>query len=270
MPRSTPSRAAARPVREDESSRTVRRTLDLLERLSVSVEPLGNEQLARSLGVPTSSMHRLLQKLTTLGYVQFDPVGRWYSIGPRLGELAERLSDASCRSLPMRQMLTSIRRETGHAVAVWVPSGVHVRIAALVHGDRRGPSSNSLGELSYPFSTPGLAIALGSPESAIRQLARQCRVRGLRLGYSVATVTDVLRVLRLRRPAGYVTGYNLRADGWGVVAWPIPITEDPKRIASLAIGAPVQALRRQEAELTRIVQRERAQYLQALRTTTDD
>ncbi len=250
---------------EDESSRTVRRTFDLLERLSVTVEPLGNEQLARGLGIPTSSMHRLLQKLTALGYVQCDPVGRGYAIGARLGELAERLSDAACRSLPMRRMLTNIRRETGHAVAVWVPSGVHVRIAALLHGDRRGPSSNTLGDLAFPFSTPGLAIALGSPEAAIRLLARQCRARGLRLGYSVATVSDVLRVLRLRRAAGYVTGYNLRADGWGVVAWPIPITEVPTRIGGLALGAPVQALRRQEADLTRIVQRERAQYLQALR-----
>ena len=250
-----------------ENSRAVARSLGVLEQLSVAARPLTNEQLARALGIPASSCFRLLRKLLELGYVEFDAAGYCYSIGARLGDLAERLTDVACRSLPIRQLLTNLRNSTGFHVSIWVPSGVHVRIASLLAGTRRGPTSNLPGETASPFSTPGIAIAFNYTDAEVRHLALQCRKHGETLGRDFSTVKDILRALRSHRVAGYVTGYNMRSDGWAMLAWPIPVTLKPMRFGAVSLGAPVTLLRRQELELVRLTGAERERYLRALGAT---
>ena len=88
------------------------------------------------------------------------------------------------------------------------------------------------------------------------------------MGRNLATVTDLFRALRVHREAGFVTGYNMLADGWGMLAWPIPITLNPRRVGAVSIGAPVETLRRHETVLVRLASSERNKYLNALRGAT--
>lgn len=245
-----------------EQARTVARVLALLVELSVAPESLTNGQLAQSLGVPASSMHRLLQKLLALGYLDFDDGGPSYAVSPKLAELCERLADAGCRSLPMRQLLTELRELTGHNVMIWVPSGMHVRIAALLVGKARQKTNSRAGEQSGPFSTPGLAIAMSYTERQVRELARHCRRRSESLGRNFHTVSDVLQSLRAYKLKGHVSGYNMVADGWAMLAWPLPITLEPLRIGALAVGAPAAVLRRQEGRLIELTAPRIATYTQ--------
>ena len=134
------------------------RALGALEELSIAASPLSNHDLAQRLGVPEASMYRLLQKLATLGYVEYTSSHASYGVAPPLAELGERLADAGCRAPPLRRLLAALRAETGHTVTVWVRTGINVRLAALLVGEVRGPSSNAPGELATLFSTPGLAI----------------------------------------------------------------------------------------------------------------
>ena len=53
----------------------------------------------------------------------------------------------------------------------------------------------------------------------------------------------------------------MRADGWGMLAWPISVTTSPLRVGALALGAPVATLRRDEARLLQLTQRLVANYL---------
>jgi DNA-binding IclR family transcriptional regulator len=244
-----------------EQARTVARVMAVLEQLSTAPQPLTNGQLARELGVPASSMHRLLQKLMLLGYVDFDDSGPTYSVSVRLGVLGERLADVGCHSLPLRQLLTELKDLTGHNTMVWVPSGVHVRIAALVIGKSRERTVSREGEFWGPFSTPGLAIATTYPESQVRMLARQCRRRNESLGRQFHTVADVLASLRSCRAIGHVSGYNMVSDGWAMLAWPLTVTPEPPRVGALAIGAPAAVLRRDESRLIEIVEPRIANYL---------
>lgn len=236
-----------------DSSRAVARVLEVLEHLSVAPQPLTNQALARRLGIPASSMFRLLQRLVKQGYVDFDESGATYAVSGRLGELGERLADAGCRSAPMRTLLTSLRDATGYHALAWISSGVHVRLAGYIEGQSVHGTGPLLGDLRLPFSTPGLAIAMNWSEAEIREIARQCRRRDIPLGHGFASLRDVLRALRVVRQSGYSAGYNKMADGWAIIAWPVPIPValDRNRIGAVAVGSSAQALRSDEQRVLR-------------------
>jgi DNA-binding IclR family transcriptional regulator len=222
---------------------------------------LSNHELALRLGVPPASMYRLLQKLATLGYIEYSSSHASYGVGPRLAELGERLADAGCRAPPLRRLMSALHAETGYTVSVWVRSGIQVRIAALLVGEVRGSRSNMPGELGVPFSTPGLAIASQCSREEIRALVAQCRRRRVTLGRRFGSISEIERALREIRTRGFAAGYNLLADGWGMLAWPIPVTLTPLRFGALAIGAPVASLRREEDKLVLLTQKLIANYL---------
>lgn len=236
-----------------DSSRTVARVVEVLEHLSVAPQPLTNQALARRLGIPGSSMFRLLQKLVEHGYVDFDEAGATYAVSGRLGELGERLADAGCRSAPMRTLLTSLRDATGYHALAWISSGMHVRLAGYIEGQSVHGAGPHLGDLRLPFSTPGLAIAMNWTEAQIREIARQCRRRDIPLGHGFASLRDVLRALRVVRQNGYSAGYNKMADGWAIIAWPVPIPValDRDRIGAVAVGSSAQVMRSDEQRVLR-------------------
>lgn len=244
-----------------ERSRAVARVLGALEELSIAASPLSNHELALRLGVPPASMYRLLQKLASLGYIEYSSSHASYGVGPRLAELGERLADAGCRAPPLRRLMSALRAETGDTITVWVRSGVHVRIAALLVGEVRGTRSNNPGELEMPLSTPGLAIASQYPRDEVRALVAQCRRRRVPLGRRFGSISEIEKALREIRTRGFAAGYNLLADGWGMLSWPVPVTLSPLRIGALAIGAPVAVLRRDEAKLVLLTQKLVATYL---------
>jgi DNA-binding IclR family transcriptional regulator len=235
--------------------------LGALEELSIAASPLSNHDLAQRLGVPAASMYRLLQKLAQLGYIDYSATHASYGVASRLGELGERLADAGCRAPPLRQLMAALRAETGHTVTVWVQTGIHVRIAALLVGSLRGATSNAPGELAPPFSTPGLAIASQLPRESVRTLVAQCRRRRVGLGRRFGSIGEIEKALREVRTRRFAAGYNLRADGWGMLAWPIPVSMAPLRIGALALGAPVAALRREESQIVQFAQNLIALYL---------
>ncbi len=236
------------------SSRAIGRALGTLEELSIAASPLSNRELADRLGVPLASMYRLLQKMTALGYVAYSSSHASYGVGPRLAELGERLADAGCRAPSLRRLMAALREATGHTVTVWVRTGIHVRIAALLVGELRGPTSNAPGELAMPFSTPGLAIASQHSQEDMRALVAQARRRHTPLGRRFGSVSEIEKALREVRTRGFAVGYNLNADGWGMLAWPIPVTLEPLRVGALALGAPVAMLRRAESRLVPLAQ----------------
>ena len=254
MPRETRAESAS-----NERSRAVARVLSALEELSVAPNPLSNHELSLRLGVPPASMYRLLQKLSELGYVEYSASHASYAVAPRLAELAERLADAGCRAPPLRRLLSALRAEAGDHIAIWVRSGINVRIAALLVGDLYAAASSAYREMP-PFSTPGLAIASQYSREQVRALVAQCRRRHAAFGRRFTGIADIEKQLRDIRARGFAVGYNMRGDGWGILAWPVMVSTSPLRIGALTIGAPVATLRRDETRLVQVAQRLIANY----------
>jgi DNA-binding IclR family transcriptional regulator len=246
------------PSADAEPASTVR-VLGALEELSIASNPLANHELAQRLGVPPASMYRLLQKLTALGYVESSASPPTYAVAPRLAELAERIADAGCRAPPLRRLLDALRVEAGDQIAIWVRGSINVRIAALLAWDVRSSATNSFREMP-PFSTPGLAIASQYSREQVRALIAQCRRRRMPFGRRFTGIADIEKQLRDVRARGFAAGYNIRADGWGILAWPVVVSTSPLRLGALTIAAPVATLRGEEARLVQVAQRLIAHY----------
>lgn len=248
----------------DDRSRSVARVIAIIDQLSVSPRPMSNLELATELDVPASSMHRLLQKLTALGYIDCDADTGRYSVAPRLSELGVRLAEVGGYSQPLRDLMGEIRDRTGYTVSVWVPSGAHVRISALLLGKTRGLTSRLPGELAEPFSTPGLAIAPQYSDDEIRKLVAMARRHAVPLGRGFAHLAQIRNAVERVAQRGYLMGYNIRGDGWAMAAWPIPVTISPPRPGCLAVGALVSEMRRRQNDLVKLVNGLREIYLRKL------
>jgi DNA-binding IclR family transcriptional regulator len=248
-------------IDRDERSRTVGRVMAVINQLSVSPTPMSNLELAHALDVPLSSMHRLLHKLHSLGFLDCDADTARYTVAAQLSELGGRLADAGGYSQPLQVLMATIREQTGSTVSTWVPSGVHVRLSGLIVGKVRGRTSNLPGETAEPFSTPGLAVASQYTGAQIRQLIAMARRRRVPLGRKFQRISEIMRAVDQVSERGYAVGFNIRSDGWGILAWPIPITLEPLRLAALTVGAPVPDMRRQQDETIALVERLRANYL---------
>ena len=250
----------------DERSRSVGRVIAILDQLSVSPRPLSNLELATALDVPLSSMHRLLRKLTSLGYIDCDADTACYSVAPRLCELGGRLAEVGGYSQPLRDLMGEIRDQTGYTVSVRIHSGAHVRISALLVGTTRGPSSRLPGELADPFSTPGLAIASQYNDNEIRKLIAVARRHGVPLGRGFTHVSQIRKAVNQVANQGYLFGFNMRGDGWAMAAWPIPVTVNPPRPGCLAVGALVEELRQRQDYVVELVTGLRKTYIRKLKS----
>jgi IclR family acetate operon transcriptional repressor len=248
----------------DASSRSIARVVAVLEQLSVAPQPQSNLDLAHALGVPPSSMHRLLRKLVDLRYVECDPDTACYSVGPSLGELGNRLGEVGGYSKALQSLMSTLREMTGDTISIWIPSGAHVRISALLVGKIRGQTSYAPGELQEPFSTPGLALAANYSAAEVRTLIAQARRRHVPLGRRFKRAKEINKAIDDVARRGYAVGYNMKFDGWGMLAWPITLTKSPLRFGALAVGSPVHALRQKQAELVSTVERLRAIYAKEL------
>jgi DNA-binding IclR family transcriptional regulator len=254
----------------DGSSRTVGRVLQVLEQFSVSPHPLTNGEIAARLRVPASSMHRLLQKLTELGFLDINEESASYAISPSLSGLGRRLADIGGYLPPLRTTMSALRAHTGGTVSIWLPAGVYMRLSAILLGRVPGASTNAIGELREPFSTPGLAMATTYSRERLAQLTRAARRRGAQLGRRFRTMRDITSAVQQVTQRGYAVGFNLRSDGWGIIAWPVPMSADQERYGVIAVGMHVPELRSREQEIAAFADRLLQRYRKELRTYAGD
>ncbi|GAB5468408.1 MAG: IclR family transcriptional regulator [Rhodospirillales bacterium] len=116
------SPAAARPVRVDS---TLSKGLQILEALSKSPNGKGVSDLSRELGLTKSNTFRLLQTLTTLGYVR-NSASKLYSASMKVWQVGQAVVehlDLPKIAAPQLQMLS---RKTGEAVYLAVPDGLSI------------------------------------------------------------------------------------------------------------------------------------------------
>ncbi|MGH3586339.1 MAG: IclR family transcriptional regulator, partial [Pseudonocardia sp.] len=126
------ARAGARNGIEADGDRvhSVLTAFQLLEHLGSAGGELGLSQLAAESGVPTATIHRMLQTLAWFGYVRQEPVTKVYTLGPEL----IHLGGAAGRQLGAwaRPELDRLVRETGETATLAVLDGAEIVYIAQV------------------------------------------------------------------------------------------------------------------------------------------
>jgi IclR family transcriptional regulator, acetate operon repressor len=221
---------------------SVDRVVDILETLAGSPAPLGVTEVARQVGLPQASTHRLLTALTSRGYARQD-ADRRYAVGAA----ALRLADRAYRELGAvaTPYLTEAVRRTGETANLAVLEGGTVVYVA------QSPSPHTLrifaevGRRVPVHSTAVGKVALAGlpPGQARRVLATQpLEAR------TPHTLTSTVAVLDAVARAG-AEGYALddEEQELGVRCLAVPVTHAGDLPVALSVSAPAERMSRLQA-----------------------
>jgi IclR family transcriptional regulator, acetate operon repressor len=231
------------------------KALDILALFDRERPEWAEHEVARELGLPTSTAHRLLRSLEGRGYVVRDRAGH-YRLGPAAAALGRRASDHALAP-SLRAAIERVAAETGETALVGVrdPAGDGLLILDRVESSHRLRVALEVGHV-IPLHAGAASKALLahlSPAEIERVVEGPLRPVG------PATITDrreLLRDLEHVRRSGHARSCEEAIEGGWAVASPV-LGDDGKAQAVVGIIAPV-ARHSREAEATAVAALSRA------------
>ncbi|AFV77381.1 IclR family transcriptional regulator [Thermus oshimai] len=201
---------------EPRGTQTLARGLALLEKVGEGVHTL--EGLARALGVPKSTAHRLARALVQAGYLRHQP-RRGYALGPKLIRLGFQAHAQQELLLLARPHLEWLRDRTGETVHLGVLEGGEVVYVDKLPGRRELQLASRVGSRFPAQSTAlGKALLAHLPEEV---WARHF-VPGLRrTPRTIGDLEAFREELRCTRARGYALDLEENEVGVRCVAAPI-------------------------------------------------
>jgi len=213
------------------------RALRILRAIADSSGGLGLQELADTLELPVSTVHRLLGVLEAEKFVLRTPKGKRFLLGPAIRSLLASTSSDLLRRVAQPAMLR-LNRSTGETVFLAELVGQEVICVALIEGTRPLRLSVRLGHALPLHAAAGARVILGSldEEEAASLLAGADFTR-----WTPRTITDpaeLRRHLSLVRERGYdVCDDEMDNHVWAVAA---PIHELAGGVrAALTVVAPL-------------------------------
>jgi len=197
---------------------SVARALKIVEALAQS--PAGLSEMARRVGLPKSTVARLLATLEEMEAVERDEDGRRYRLGPivqRLSSAAGGPGQLTAFSRPYLDELTAL---TGEAAGVAIPDGYQVHYVDQTEAAQPVQVRDWTGELIPMHLVPsGLVIMAHWPEQQIeRYLGREL----VRMTPNTVTDRDQIRQRLFEvREKGYAWVYEEFVEGINSVAAPV-------------------------------------------------
>jgi len=221
-----------------EGARTVGRVLRVLELIASQSEPMRGIEIARQLGVPTSSAHALLQQLVNYDYVSAVGPERRYIQGPGLALLAGRVRAGLQLTRVARPVLEELAAQTGENVYLGVCQAKGIAYADTVEAGFGVMTRFPMGTLRPLHCTsPGrIFLAFKVPPSQLDSVLGPDALQA----FTAHTVTDRARLRRLledvRRDGYAVNEEEIVDDAYGV-ATPI-FGVDRSLLGCVTVGMP--------------------------------
>lgn len=209
----------------------------MLERVDAILDALGREeeltldQLSRRIGVPGSSLHRILQRLVGLEWVERD--GFSYRLGLRMRELGHRMMQLDPRYQVALPLLYELRDATGLSVHLSVLSGSESVAVENIWGRGRVPMISGLRHPAHATASGKVLLAAqvaGGGEADLQRL-------------TTATIgrPDQLKIeLERVRETGLASSREELAVGLASVA--VPIGPADSATEALALSGPVEMM----------------------------
>ena len=219
---------------------TVTNALVVLKEFRSAPGDLGVSELARRLGLPKSSVHRLVRTLTAEGFLEQDPRSGRYRLGLVLTELgAAAVSNSGLHSAVIGP-LEELWRLTGETVQVGVLDERHVVFVERIESPRTLRLFNEVGRRNWAHaSATGKVLLAFLPPAELDRLLEGWELAAL----TPHTITDRARLveeLAVVRDRGYAQ--NVHESSIGIASVGAPIRDD-RGVVVAAISSAGPALR---------------------------
>lgn len=226
-----------------QSVRAVERALDILLCFSREEPTRSLTQIAESVQMSKTTVHRLLTTLESKRFINRDKATGLYRLGFRLIEMASLvLQDIELQrwAIPYLQRLSS---QYGETVDMSILEGSHVMYLEVIESPQRVKIAAAVGQrLPAYYTASGKAILAFLPEERVRPILEKNLAEGDPL--IKRTVPEMLANLREIRERGYAIAEEEYEQDINAVAAPL-FDADHSPIASIAIVGPSFRLSRE-------------------------
>lgn len=188
--------------RQPTSGRTPNAIGKVVEVVSALTEERSTSGIARRTGLPSSTVHRILQDLVAVGWAREDG-NRGYLLGARLLALAGRGTDQASLVRIAHPTLQALSDRTGHAVHFAVRTGDEAVYVDKIEGSRAYQMRSRVG-LAIPLhcTAIGKALLAALPEAEVRAVLERAGMPP-RTTHTITSPDAMVRHLELVRERGY-------------------------------------------------------------------
>jgi IclR family transcriptional regulator, KDG regulon repressor len=219
-----------------QSVRAVERALDILICFTREEPARSLTQIADSVGMSKTTVHRLLTSLENKRFITRDKPTGMYRLGFRFIEMAALVMqdlDLHRWALPYLKQLSS---EYGETVDLSILDGSHVMYLEVIESSQRVKIAAAVGQnLPAYFTASGKALLAFMPEDQVQKILND----NLKEHNVLTTISipDIISDLRETAKLGYAISEQEYEQDINAVAAPI-FDADHRPIASIAIVGP--------------------------------
>lgn len=242
-----------RPVDDDGARYMVpglMRGLSLLEAFSAEQQTLSLADLSRAVGLPRSSVFRLVYTLTELGFLIRDDAAKTYRLGSRVLGLGFTYLASQELIEVARPRLQTLRDRTRCSAHLGVLEGTEVVYLARFAVDRAMTSGIRVGaRLPAHATSLGRAILSQLPHDEVRAIFDEAQLAAF-TDQTATTVDALLQLLTKDAARGFALSHSAFEQGIASVAAPV-FGPDGKVVSAINVTTPEAAIKGDELE-TRI------------------
>jgi DNA-binding IclR family transcriptional regulator/sugar lactone lactonase YvrE len=227
---------------------SLEKAIDLLEAVAAAPNGATQVELASSLGLPRTTVYRLLATLVARGLVRRDPLRKVYCPGFRCFEMARQAYAMPDLVAAAAMEMRALRDLTGETTYLAARDGLEVISLERVDGAHSERSEATLGKHKPLHCTSqGKAILSALDEATRESLIRDITLRAL----TPLTITDRRRLnseIRITAARGYSIDDEEIAMGVRCVGAPIVDARGKVR-GALSVAGPAYRLTRERLDL---------------------
>jgi DNA-binding IclR family transcriptional regulator len=187
---------------------------------ALATGPAGVTDIAVRVGLPKSTVARLLSTLEGLEIIVQHEVGGSYRLGPGLADLASSIHPSGSLVAAARPHLVELVEQVGESAGISAADGARVHFLDQVDGDRQVRVRNWTGELLPMHSTSSGMVLLAFADDALRSaVMRNPMERST--AHTITTAQALGRRLAEIRTVGHCWAYEEFEDGLNSVAAPV-------------------------------------------------
>jgi IclR family acetate operon transcriptional repressor len=232
-------------TRADGSVRAVERALALLEAMGDEARGIGLSDLARKVGVPISTVHRLLVTLQGRGFVRYDQRAGVWGIGRTALAVGANFAETRNLMASAKPIIERIGGESRELINLGVLEDRRVIFLSRYDpGDRRVSPPRTSQAIPAHCSSIGKAIMASLPDRELHALVGSRKLPAV-TAKSIVEPPTLLSACRTIRQAGFAIDDEENTIGLRCVAAPI-FDEYGRPVAALSIAASAQRLKNEQ------------------------
>ena len=230
--------------------KSAKRTLEILELMERLRRPARVSEIAKLLGYPQSSTSVLINSLTQLGYLNFNPETHEFAPSIRVALVGGYLRFDTLHAFQVLDLLSAVQQHTGLTTILSSRNGVHAQYVYVVPAPGRGIEGLRAGSIRPLTRTaPGVLLLAECSPDEIGRIVRHLNTLP-DIGHH-ENLDAVLKEVREARKQGYAWTVRRLTETLGSVAVKLPVRDSFGKALAVSVSGSADEITASAPDLAR-------------------